>query len=134
VGSGAVGSDEGVDVGMTVVGLEDVGGDEPGFGVVGFDVGFDNVGFDVGFDDGFLDVGFLDVGFEVGVNEVGFDVGLAVPALAPVGFDDVGIIVGFAAGLVVAEMGALVVGGPDEHPDVSLTSATTASLHNPLVS
>ena len=88
----------------------------------------------MGFDDGFLNVGSDDVGFEVGVNEVGFDVGLAVPALAPVGFDDVGIIVGFAAGLVVAEMGALVVGGPDEHPDVSLTSATTASLHNPLVS
>ena len=110
MGSGAVGFDDGVDVGMTVVGLED-GGDEPGFGVVGFDVGF-----------------------EVGVNEVGFDVGLAVPGLAPVGFDDVGIIVGFAAGLVVAEMGALVVGGPDEHPDVSLTSAKTASLHNPLVS
>ena len=40
VGSGAVGSDEGVDVGMTVVGLDNVGGDEPGFGVVGFDVSF----------------------------------------------------------------------------------------------
>ncbi len=40
VGSGAVGFDKGVDVGMTVVGLDNVGGDEPGFGVVGFDVSF----------------------------------------------------------------------------------------------
>ena len=88
----------------------------------------------MGFDDGFLNVGSDDVGFEVGVNEVGFDVGLVVPGLAPVGFDDVGINVGFAARLVVAEMGALVVGGPEEHLDVSLTSATMASIHNPLVS
>ncbi len=46
----------------------------------------------------------------MGIDDVGLDVGFNV-----VGMDDV-------------------VGIPDEHPTVSLTSATTASLHRPLVS
>ncbi len=46
----------------------------------------------------------------MGINDVGVDVGTS-----DVGMDEV-------------------VGIPDEHPPVSLTSATTASLHRPLVS
>ncbi len=123
--------DAGFDVGLRDVGLRDVGFDEVGFDV-GFNVvGFDEVGFVVGLAVTWLDpAGFDDVGIDVGFELVGAtEVGLAVTWLASVGFDDVGVDVGFKD-VGIDE----VVGAPDEHPAVLLTSATTASLHKPLVS
>jgi hypothetical protein len=101
---------------------------KPGIGVMGFNVSFYFDGFDVCFDFGFLNVIFDKVGFEVGFNKVCFMVGLALalPGLAPVGFDNVGLNAGFAVVLDVAETGTFVVGGPDEHLDVLLTLALTA--------
>ena len=139
-GIDVVGIDDGIaDVGfcdgdlVVIVVVDIVGDDEPGFDVVGIDDGIDDVGFrDVGckvdgFDDvGFDDVGTRDVGFKVeGIDDVGFDdVGFNVVGFDDVGFDDV------SGDDVVVGCG----GRPDEHPAVLLTSATTASLHNPLLS